>query len=101
MFSLVSQKDVFVYFPQYFIRKLNITNRSDTHWDRLSNFEIRIGLSLDNNGNSNPLCGGNNSLGKGETKSIVCPNPMLGRYVNIIIPGPDKMFMLCEVEVYT
>ena len=100
-FSLFPQNDVFVYSLQYFIRKLNITNRSDDKWDKLSNFEIRIGLSLDNNGNSNPLCGANHSLGKGEIKSIVCPNLMLGRYVNIIIPGDNKMLALCEVEVYT
>ena len=91
---------VFVYFSQFFIRKLIITNRSDCCWKRLSNFEIRIGLSLDNNGNSNPLCGKNHSLQKGETKSIVCPNPMLGRYVNIIIPGVHRVLTLCEVEVY-
>ena len=54
---------------------------------------------MKNNGNSNPLCGGYHSL-KAETKSIVCPNPMIGRYVNIIIPGPGKVLTLCEVEVY-
>ena len=93
------QHDVFVYFSQYFIRKLIITNRSDCCWEELSDFQIRIGLSLDNNGNSNPLCGGFYSL-NAETKSIVCPNPMLGRYVNIIIPGPNQTLTLCEVEVY-
>ena len=95
----MSQNDAFVYFLQYFIRKLVITNRSDCCWERLSNFEIRIGLSLDNNGNSNPLCGGLHSL-QNETKSIVCPKPMLGRYVNIIVPGADQTLTLCEVEVY-
>ena len=87
------------YFPQFFIRKLIITNRSNCCWERLSNFEIRIGLSLDNNGNSNPLCGELHSL-RDETKSIMCLNPMLGRYVNIIIPAVDKYLTLCEVEVY-
>ena len=91
---------IFVYFLQYFIRKLIITNRSDCCGDRLSNFEIRIGLSLNSNGNSNPLCGGNHSLQGVVTKSIKCPNPMLGRYVNIIIPGNYKALTLCEVEVY-
>ncbi|XP_028393972.1 fucolectin-like isoform X2 [Dendronephthya gigantea] len=84
----------------FFIRKLIITNRSDCCPERLSNFEIRIGATLNNtDGNSNPLCGGYHSL-KAETKSIVCPNPMIGRYVNIIIPGPGKHLTLCEVEVY-
>ena len=101
MVQFISTNDVFVYFLQYFIRKLIITNRSDDNWDKLSNFEIRISLFLDNNGNSNPLWGGSHSLQRGETKSIVCPNPMLGRYVNIIIPGYDIMLALCEVEVYT
>ena len=84
----------------YFIRKLIITNRSDCCAYRLSNFEIRIGLSLANNGNSNPSCGGKHSLRNETTKSIVCPQPMIGRYVNIIIPAPGQTLTLCEVEVY-
>jgi hypothetical protein len=68
--------------------------------ERLSNFEIRIGLSLDNNGNSNPTCGGNHSQSTVITKNITCPQPMIGRYVNIIIPLPAQILTLCEVEVY-
>ena len=35
-----------------------------------------------------------------ENKSIVCPHPMIGRYVNIRIPGSGKILTLCEVEVF-
>lgn len=69
-------------------------------YKRLSDFEIRIGNSLADNGNLNPKCGGLYSLGKGETRRITCPALMNGRYVNIVIPGAQKCLTLCEVEVY-
>ena len=86
---------------QYFIRELVITNRGDNCCiQRLSNFEIRIGLSLVNNGNENPTCGGKHSLKNVIRKKIVCSPSLLGRYVNIVIPNAMKVLTLCEVEVY-
>ena len=37
-------------------------------------------------------------MGAGSTKTFVC-NGMEGRYVNIVIPGNNKILTLCEVEV--
>ena len=79
---------------------LFIVNRWDCCTDRLHNFEIRIGNSLGNNGNSNPQCGGLHSLKNIESKVIPCTSPLIGRYVNIIIPGPNKTLTLCEVQVH-
>ena len=79
---------------------MTITNRGDCCYQRLSNFEIRIGNSLADNGNHNPKCGGFYSLGSAETKKIYCPAPMKGRYVNIRIPGSNNILTLCEVEVH-
>ena len=85
---------------QYTVHHLTITNRGDCCHERLSNFEIRIGNFQANNTNQNPQCGGYYSLGAGETKKIVCPAQMKGRYVVIRIPGNNKTLTLCEVEVY-
>ena len=79
---------------------MTITNRGDCCYQRLSNFEIRIGNSVADNGNHNPKCGGFYSLGSAETKKIYCPAPMKGRYVNIRIPGSNNILTLCEVEVH-
>uniref|UniRef100_UPI00398EB92A uncharacterized protein isoform X2 n=1 Tax=Pristiophorus japonicus TaxID=55135 RepID=UPI00398EB92A len=83
----------------YRVSTVNITNRADCCSERLSGAEIRIGSSLENNGNSNPLCGTINSSLDITTLSFDCKG-MAGQYVNIIIPGSGKSLTLCEVEVY-
>ena len=40
------------------------------------------------------------SIPGGQTKSFECGG-MVGRYVNIFLPGQKKMLTLCEVEVTT
>ena len=75
-----------------------ITNRGDCCGERLSNFEIRIGNSLEDNGNANPACGGEYSLKANETRRILCGG-LKGRYVNIVIPGRSESLTLCEVKV--
>ncbi|XP_026226611.1 fucolectin-4-like [Anabas testudineus] len=77
---------------------VNITNR-DVLSERLNGAEIRIGDSLDNNGNNNPRCAVISSIPAGLTQSFQC-NGMDGRYVNIVIPGRAEYLTLCEVEVY-
>uniref|UniRef100_A0A3Q1H4U0 Fucolectin tachylectin-4 pentraxin-1 domain-containing protein n=1 Tax=Anabas testudineus TaxID=64144 RepID=A0A3Q1H4U0_ANATE len=67
---------------------VNITNR-----------DIRVGDSLDNNGNNNPRCDVISSIHAGFTQSFQC-NGMDGRYVNVVIPGRAEYLTLCEVEVY-
>ncbi|XP_014856916.1 PREDICTED: uncharacterized protein LOC106926467 [Poecilia mexicana] len=77
---------------------IKVVNR-DSFEERLSGAEIRIGDSLDNNGNNNPRCAVITvSLGK-SLYEFAC-NGMEGRYVNIVIPGRSEYLTLCEVEVY-
>ncbi|CAI5661916.1 uncharacterized protein LOC109194559 [Oreochromis niloticus] len=78
---------------------VNVTNRGDGFPERLNGAEIRIGDSLDNNGNNNPRCAVISSIPLGFTENFQC-NGMDGRYVNIIIPGRSEHLSLCEVEVY-
>ncbi|KAI9515412.1 hypothetical protein NQZ68_026146 [Dissostichus eleginoides] len=61
--------------------------------------EIKIGDSLDNDGNNNPRCAVISSIPGGFTETFQC-NGMDGRYVNIVIPGINEYLALCEVEVY-
>ncbi|KAL1272084.1 hypothetical protein QQF64_031100 [Cirrhinus molitorella] len=83
----------------YYITAVIITNRADCCPERLNGAEIRIGNSLENNGNSNPICAVVTSIPAGASYGYSCPY-MEGRYVNIIIPGDKKVLTLCEVEVY-
>ncbi|XP_027141983.1 fucolectin-1 [Larimichthys crocea] len=66
---------------------------------RLNGAEIRIGDSLENNGNNNPRCAVITTIAGGFTETFQC-NGMDGRYVNIIIPGRTEYLHTCEVEVY-
>ncbi|KAI4878300.1 hypothetical protein NFI96_009789, partial [Prochilodus magdalenae] len=74
---------------------ITVVNRVDVTSERLKGAEIRIGDSLDNNGNSNPRCGVI-SLNKADY-TFNC-NGMEGRYVNIVIPGRSEFLTLCEVK---
>ncbi|KAL6462424.1 hypothetical protein MHYP_G00288460 [Metynnis hypsauchen] len=66
-----------------------ITNRQDAVSERLLGAEIRIGDTLDNNGNNNPVCAVVNIVTGDPTKSYEC-NGMEGQYVNIVIPGRSE-----------
>ncbi|XP_026101307.1 uncharacterized protein LOC113072525 [Carassius auratus] len=76
-----------------------ITNRLDCCPERINGAEIRIGNSLENTGNNNPICTVISSIPAGVSSTYIC-NDMEGRYVNLIIPGDSKILTLCEVEVY-
>ncbi|XP_055506279.1 uncharacterized protein LOC129706218 [Leucoraja erinacea] len=112
------------------VSDVRITNRADCCSDRLRGAEIRIGNSLANDGNSNGLylfrteakrltcflvgmtetveshflilisfsCGIVDSVSV--TKLIFNCGGLVGRYVNIIIPGQKKILHLCEVEIF-
>ncbi|KAG7999309.1 Fucolectin [Nibea albiflora] len=77
------------------VRVTNIVEASS----RLNGAEIRIGDSLENNGNNNPRCAVISSIPGGFTETFQC-NGMDGRYVNIVIPGRTEYLNVCEVEVY-
>lgn len=76
---------------------VKITN-IDADPERLDGAEIRIGDSLEDNGNDNPRCAVITSIPAGGAAEFQC-NGMDGRYVNIVIPREDFL-SLCEVEVY-
>nr|XP_033496815.1 uncharacterized protein LOC117266009 [Epinephelus lanceolatus] len=78
---------------------VNVTNTVDSVPQRLNGAEIRIGDSLENNGNNNPRCAVISSIPGGFTHTFQC-NGMNGRYINIVIPGRAEYLTLCEVEVY-
>ncbi|XP_039681168.1 uncharacterized protein LOC120574786 isoform X1 [Perca fluviatilis] len=82
----------------YQITTVTITNRGDCCPERINGAEIRIGDSLNDNGNGNPRCTVISSLAAGTSQTFVC-NGMEGRYVNIVIPGREEYLTLCEVEV--
>uniref|UniRef100_A0A3Q2DBI6 Si:ch211-215k15.4 n=1 Tax=Cyprinodon variegatus TaxID=28743 RepID=A0A3Q2DBI6_CYPVA len=77
---------------------ISITNRLEVH-TRINGAEIRIGDSLDNNGNNNPRCAVISTISPGFTETFQC-NGMDGRFINIVIPGRNEFLTLCEVEVY-
>ncbi|XP_059195109.1 fucolectin-4-like [Centropristis striata] len=77
---------------------VNVTNYKDEPF-RLNGAEIRIGDSLENNGNNNPRCAVISSITGGFTETFECDG-MDGRYVNIVVPGRSEYLVLCEVEVH-
>ncbi|XP_037639889.1 fucolectin-7-like [Sebastes umbrosus] len=82
----------------YKITTVTITNRRDCCHTRINGAQIRIGNSLNDNGNGNPSCAVISSLRAGATETFQCKG-MQGRYVNIVLPGAKKILTLCEVEV--
>lgn len=83
----------------YDITRVIITNRQDCCSDRIQGAEIHVGDSLDNNGNNNTRAAVIQSISAGESKAFDF-QPIRGRYVNVVLPGKNKMLTLCEVEVY-
>uniref|UniRef100_A0A667XVC3 F5/8 type C domain-containing protein n=1 Tax=Myripristis murdjan TaxID=586833 RepID=A0A667XVC3_9TELE len=82
----------------YKVVSVSITNRNHAP-ERINGAEIRIGNSLDNNGNNNPRCAVVSHIVGGVTETFQCDG-MEGRYVNIVVPGRKEFLTLCEVEVY-
>ncbi|KAJ8415645.1 hypothetical protein AAFF_G00402020 [Aldrovandia affinis] len=80
------------------VTSVTITNREDCCSERLDGAEIRIGNSMENNGNNNPVCAVVSTIPAGDSVTFQC-HEMEGRYVNIIQPGCYKFLTLCEVEV--
>ena len=81
----------------YHVKEIFISNHKHG-WD-MWDFEIRVGNSLDNEGNDNALCSPLYTLRPGHIGTIVCKNGTLGRYVNIRIDRSDSKLSLCEVAV--
>ncbi|XP_077096491.1 uncharacterized protein LOC143747554 [Siphateles boraxobius] len=83
----------------YKVTRVSITNTGDGNSGRINGAQIRIGNSLENNGNNNELAVTVLSIPAGETKTFEFKS-IKGRYVNIIIPGRNEYLTLCEVEVF-
>ncbi|KAI7814353.1 hypothetical protein IRJ41_013525 [Triplophysa rosa] len=83
----------------YEISTVIISNRGDGSPEQTSGAEIRIGNSLDNNGNNNPICAVIPGLPLRSTVSFSCYG-MVGRYVNVVMSGRTSPLSLCEVEVH-
>ncbi|XP_025760580.1 uncharacterized protein LOC100706416 [Oreochromis niloticus] len=83
------------------ITAVKVTNRGDCCAERLDGAEIRIGNSLETNGNNNPRCASISHINAGKTYTYRCDGgSMEGRFVNVFLPGQKKTLTLCEVEVY-
>ncbi|XP_057194185.1 fucolectin-like [Triplophysa rosa] len=76
-----------------------IITAHDNYLGETTGAEIRIGHSLDNNGNNNPICAVTPDPLPGNTVSLSC-NGMEGRYVNVVRSGRTSYLTLCEVQVY-
>ncbi|XDV26411.1 hypothetical protein PO909_030139 [Leuciscus waleckii] len=85
---------------KYKVTRVSITNLADAPATRINGAQIRIGNSLENNGNNNELAATVVSIPLGETKTFEF-KPIKGQYVNIIIPGRNEYLHLCEVEVFS
>ncbi|XP_026098443.1 fucolectin-like [Carassius auratus] len=83
----------------YYIYNVTVTNRDDCCPEQTAGVEIRIGNSLENNGNNNTRCGVTSLVPLGSSVSFSCGG-MEGRYVNMYIPNNQAFLTLCEVEVY-
>ncbi|XP_051977056.1 uncharacterized protein LOC127639195 [Xyrauchen texanus] len=83
----------------YNVTNVTITNRGDCCVERIDGAEIRVGNSLNNNGNNNQLVEVISSIPLGATKTFTFM-PTSGQYVNIHLPGDAKILTLCEVEVF-
>ncbi|XP_056614601.1 uncharacterized protein LOC130429813 [Triplophysa dalaica] len=83
----------------YEISTVVITARPDCCEDQTNGAEIRIGNSLENNGNNNPRCAVTSGLLVGHTITYSC-GKMKGRYVNVVMSGRTIHLVLCEVEVF-
>ena len=86
----------------YYVTSVVISNRGDCCDERLTNFEIKVGREDTDSGIRNPRCAPkfNQQVGPGKSVEISCDEPMLGRFVTIIINGTTGILNFCEVEVY-
>ncbi|XP_035527560.1 uncharacterized protein LOC118335407 [Morone saxatilis] len=78
---------------------VNVTSYRESYL-RLNGAEIRIGDSLENNGNNNPRVGTIAEIGAAKSFNLPLSDRPEGRYVTLVLPGSKRILTLCEVEVY-
>ncbi|XP_053182675.1 uncharacterized protein LOC128366051 [Scomber japonicus] len=84
----------------YVVTSVVIINRRDCCPEQSNGAEIHIGNSLRDNGVANPVVGVIPSIPAGRPHTVTVTKHVEGRYVTVVLPGPDKSLVLCEVEVY-
>ncbi|KAL9979348.1 hypothetical protein ACROYT_G016999 [Oculina patagonica] len=83
---------------EYIVTDVLIVNRYEYH-ERLTNFEVRIGVNTDNL--QNPTCHDRvGTVGQGQFLTVQCDPPIPGRYVSVQMFG-EGILTLCEVFVYS
>ncbi|XP_068444392.1 uncharacterized protein [Clinocottus analis] len=81
----------------YDVLSLEIVRRSNCCDFELNGAEIRVGDSLENNGNNNRRCA---VITVTQDATMTLPCKARGRYVNIVLRGVNRTLQLCEVKVY-
>ncbi|XP_065054823.1 uncharacterized protein LOC135683490 [Rhopilema esculentum] len=81
------------------VHSVKVTNRGDCCGDRLSDFNIVVGNSIEDNGGSNIACAVNQSVPLGGTKLFPCRPRLHGRYL-YIQQNKAEYLTLCEVRVF-
>ncbi|XP_065069573.1 uncharacterized protein LOC135694676 [Rhopilema esculentum] len=83
------------------VRSVALQNRRDCCWHRMNPFDVRVGMSLENDGRVNPKCvDGASFIHGNQYLSLECPSIMYGRYV-IVLAESSTIIELCELEVYS
>ncbi|XP_078588034.1 chorion peroxidase-like [Branchiostoma floridae x Branchiostoma japonicum] len=81
----------------HYIDEVVIFNRQDCCTERLNSFQLHVGDSPDVA--SNPSCGGNHVVTRGQETIPVDCGGRQGRYVGVFLPTRQPL-TLCEVQVY-
>ncbi|XP_068704567.1 uncharacterized protein [Montipora foliosa] len=83
---------------EYIVTDVTIINRF-SHYKRLKNFDVRIGVKTNNL--KNPTCSDRvTSVGQGAALQLSCDPPIPGRYVSVQM-FRKGILTLCEVMVYS
>ena len=68
-------------------------------FEKLTNFDVRVGVNKDNL--QNPTCSDRvRTVGQGQALRLQCDPPIPGRYVSVQMFGEGELSM-CEVTVYS
>ncbi|KAJ7381185.1 hypothetical protein OS493_004785 [Desmophyllum pertusum] len=83
---------------EYIVTDVMIVNRY-YYFERLANFEVRVGVNKDNF--YNPTCHDRvRTVGQGQALRVQCDPPIPGRYVSVQMFG-EGILSMCEVTVYS
>lgn len=76
------------------IYRVIVYNRVDCCSNRLDHFKVTVGDGRYHKG----VCGEAGSMNRKPVEDMVCSEPLIGRFVEITLPGPQYL-TLCEVQV--